>query len=613
MISKFIVEEGTQKGLMFSLTEGDIWVIGSDPLECQFIVEDPSIDPKQAIVRRSPEGVTLENINTENPIYVNNNIQIGAHLLEDGDVIKMGDVTFNYYEQEDVVERDEEKEVEPEEEEEEESSIFQEKIEAPESQLASIDFGLEETGRWLLKVVGGPNNGAEFQMETAREYVLGTDPQASDIIFQDTSVSRQHARISIAEDDTLTIEDLKSRNGTFIGNNRITGKQALPPSAMVTIGTTTFVVYDREGDMQTIISPLMPSIVRALQQEESDKKKERENEAALAASQKESEKSEKASKEAAKEVPKELPKMKALETTSIAIIAAVIGLFALTLYGTYNLFRNEPIVHVQEENPENAIQQVMLSYPGVYYTFNRDNGALVLSGHLLTVGDKQDLMGELRSLKWVKSVNDTGIIIDEFILQEVNSILANHPAWKDIRVLSTTAGHFVMTGFLNTRQQAEALDNYMQINFPHPELLEKRVIVEEDVLKNVNILIQDSHLKGVNAQLSNGELVFTGTIPADKQSTFVEVIEKSKLIPGVRITRNNVKTVAAMDVGIVDLTARYDVTGHSRLEDNKHSVVIDGRILQERDQLDGMTITKITSSSIFLQKGENQYRINYKP
>ena len=31
--------------------------------------------------------------------------------------------------------------------------------------LAEINFDLDESGRWLLKVVGGPNNGAEFSMQ----------------------------------------------------------------------------------------------------------------------------------------------------------------------------------------------------------------------------------------------------------------------------------------------------------------------------------------------------------------------------------------------------------------------------------------------------------------
>ncbi|MBA3816315.1 MAG: FHA domain-containing protein, partial [Parachlamydiaceae bacterium] len=93
--------------------------------------------------------------------------------------------------------------------------------------IAQINFGLIDTGRWLLKVISGPNNGAEFSMATDSSYLLGTDPNSCDIVFHDTSVSRQHARISIAQDDTLTVEDLKSRNGTTVDGESLLGKQPL--------------------------------------------------------------------------------------------------------------------------------------------------------------------------------------------------------------------------------------------------------------------------------------------------------------------------------------------------------------------------------------------------
>ncbi len=50
-------------------------------------------------------------------------------------------------------------------------------------------------------------------MQAGNNYVIGTDPQTCDIVFHDTSVSRQHARISVTPEDTLFIEvtDCKSR------------------------------------------------------------------------------------------------------------------------------------------------------------------------------------------------------------------------------------------------------------------------------------------------------------------------------------------------------------------------------------------------------------------
>lgn len=69
-------------------------------------------------------------------------------------------------------------------------------------------------------------------------------------------------------DDELIIQDQKSRNGVLISGIQIDQQDSLLPGNIVTLGTTSFIVYDREGEMHTIISPLLPSIVKVLQGEE---------------------------------------------------------------------------------------------------------------------------------------------------------------------------------------------------------------------------------------------------------------------------------------------------------------------------------------------------------
>src|SRR5205085_1714750 len=117
-------------------------------------------------------------------------------------------------------------------------SIFDENAPAGKDALAEINFELVDTGRWLLKVIGGPNNGAEFAMQASNSYVIGTDPNSCDIVFHDTSVSRQHARITVTNDDNLFIEDLKSRNGTLLDGEPLKTKKQLMPNILVTMGTT---------------------------------------------------------------------------------------------------------------------------------------------------------------------------------------------------------------------------------------------------------------------------------------------------------------------------------------------------------------------------------------
>ncbi len=65
------------------------------------------------------------------------------------------------------------------------------------------------------------------------------------------------------------------------------------------MGTTSFVLYDREGEMQTIISPLLPSIVKVLKDEENKKQEVKEEPAAIEARKKAEKEAEEAAKQAA--------------------------------------------------------------------------------------------------------------------------------------------------------------------------------------------------------------------------------------------------------------------------------------------------------------------------
>jgi pSer/pThr/pTyr-binding forkhead associated (FHA) protein len=53
----------------------------------------------------------------------------------------------------------------------------------------------------------------------AGENVVGRDPSVQ-VWLDSASVSRRHARITI-ESDRVTLEDLKSKNGTRVGGNQL--------------------------------------------------------------------------------------------------------------------------------------------------------------------------------------------------------------------------------------------------------------------------------------------------------------------------------------------------------------------------------------------------------
>lgn len=67
------------------------------------------------------------------------------------------------------------------------------------------------------------------------EYVLGRDPNV-EIYLDAPKVSRRHARITIAA-ARATIEDLGSKNGTFVGDERVDRSRPIGHGDVITIGS----------------------------------------------------------------------------------------------------------------------------------------------------------------------------------------------------------------------------------------------------------------------------------------------------------------------------------------------------------------------------------------
>lgn len=489
--------------------------------------------------------------------------------------------------------------MEKEQEQEQADTIFGEE-EGDKQTLAKINFDLVETGRWLLKVIAGPNNGAEFSMHAASSYVIGTDPNSCDIVFHDTSVSRQHGRITIDKNEEMLIEDLKSRNGTTVDGEAVQTKKKLAPNAVVTMGTTAFTVYDREGEMQTIISPLLPAIVKVLQKEEPPKKEE-----ASVTTESTAPPVPIAPKE---ELPPPEPKKTEKHHGAYIVIGIISGLFILVGLGTATLFKGEPVVAEQQVDLSKMLETALKPFPAVKSYYNKATGRVQLIGHVSTQADKKQLMYSLQGLN-LNNIDDRGIIIDEYSWQDINQALAKNPTWRGVSVHSPSAGKFVVTGNLQTRKQAEELSDYLSNNFPYIDKLENRLIVDEEVINTASNILQQNELHDISVKVSSNDITLSGGIPQNKINNLATAIEEIKKINGIRNVRNLVKELAP-EQAMVNISDKYEVTGFSR-KGNNYSVVIHGRILTVGDELDGLLIKSIKGHSIFLEKDGTQYRIDF--
>ncbi len=86
---------------------------------------------------------------------------------------------------------------------------------------------------------------------TEGENVLGRDPAAA-VSIDDAAVSRNHARIVITADGAV-LEDLASKNGTWLRGRRIASSEKLEDGDEIRVGSVpmTFRRFSKEGPTQT--------------------------------------------------------------------------------------------------------------------------------------------------------------------------------------------------------------------------------------------------------------------------------------------------------------------------------------------------------------------------
>lgn len=559
MAGYLLGEEGPFTGLVISLETGEEWIIGRDPSLVFQVLEDPMVSRKHAIFRKTEEGYLVENLSVVNPTELNHQELEEPTLLREGDLVQIGNSNFRFSLEDprkktNLLPQDDTRE--------------------------NISFTEDFSSRWLIKVIGGPNSGAEFNMAPGNTYIIGKDPQECDIVFQDLSVSKRHARVSLSNDHKVTIEDLDSRNGVFVGGLKITEVTELKPQDTVTVGTSTFIVIDQEGMQQTIYAPA-PSAVE-----------EKSSEGTISGISK-------STKSDWKQL--RIPKKH-----------LIIGFFFLLLcfagiISTISLFRSKE-VNIATSNELQQIEEIVSDYPQIKFAFTTGSGKLFIFGHLGTELEQQELLYRLESLKFLSSL-ENNIIIDERVIENFNALLLKNPAWRGVTIMYTQVGRFLLRGYVATPEQLQELADYIRRNFSYLELLDNRVVAESTLNAQIQALIKEKELINVAFELKGGELILGGTVNEKEEEIIQELVQKIGELEGVTQVKNLV--VFTTGTSSVDLSSRYQVTGTSMLGDVNQYVMINGKILGSGDYLDSMMITEITKKEVLLERDGIKYRINY--
>jgi len=100
----------------------------------------------------------------------------------------------------------------------------------------------------ILELVEGNDGGRTFAL--GGDVVAGRDP-AQPISITDDQVSRRHARFALAGNQ-VTVEDLGSRNGTYVNGQVVQGRRTLVPGDRIRMGLT---VLELRSEAQVAAHP----------------------------------------------------------------------------------------------------------------------------------------------------------------------------------------------------------------------------------------------------------------------------------------------------------------------------------------------------------------------
>ncbi len=562
---KLIAQEGPLRDLVLDLDKGKDWIIGRDPDQTNFLLEDTSVSRKHAHLYKTDEGIFIKNLSTTNPTEVNDSV-IDEYLLEENDKVKIGDNIFLFT-------GESEKEVKHKEIKKEEKQEYETIYEEPEISFPTMTSDTP----FVLKVISGPNAGAEFGIEKSKEYIIGKDPNQADIIFTDLSVSKQNTKISADADGNIFIEDLKSKNGTYINNTPVIEKTQITHQDLITVGTTTFLIVSKEAAEETIYSPAPTFEV----EEEAEEKEE---------------------KKVSVWKKQFIPTRHLIFAGSITIIIFVIFI------SFFGLFKSHEI-EIAEKEPKEAIQNALEKYEDLEFSYNPSSASLFLTGHVLTSIDKQELMYDLDQLTYINDIEDN-VIVDEFVWKDFNNVLNEIEAFRSVSLHSPKAGIFVISGYVADPKTAEELTDYINSNFPYIDKLQNKVVIEEVLQAQIASQLAAQNMSGITFEIIAGELVLAGRYNKKEEKDLERLITEFKKTEGIHFVKN-LAIPSSASAARIDLSNKYKITGYAKYDGENFSVVANGKIVSLGGLLDGMQITSITPDEILLEKDELKYKINY--
>jgi pSer/pThr/pTyr-binding forkhead associated (FHA) protein len=110
------------------------------------------------------------------------------------------------------------------------------------------------TAGYVLEIVEGPEAGRSIELGGA-PVEIGREEGTGVVLGADELVSRHHVRLT-PDVGGVVVEDLGSRNGTFVNGDEIAGPARLQPGGQLLVGVTVLELRAADGPSATALTPI---------------------------------------------------------------------------------------------------------------------------------------------------------------------------------------------------------------------------------------------------------------------------------------------------------------------------------------------------------------------
>lgn len=559
-----LLEEGQSETTQWSLEGQEQWIIGSDPEACDVVIPLKEHGLQLAKIWLEGDDLMCEKLIDDAALWIDQEALDPALIWPMGTLLK-GD-TFALR----LIEGGRE------------DNPSLDAFDAAFDPRSPAHVG---DGRWLVKVIAGPNVGGQVALSQGKPYVIGSGSEC-DIALSDFSVSKQHCQVIVEKEDTIVVRDLESRNGVYVNNTKIDQSLTIQSNGIISIGSTTLLVIDREAEQRTVFAP-QTTVALPQQTTETEQPKTTDT--------------------VAPEKVQPPPRISPIVTGAGALFFVILF---IALYGLGSLFQSEPILPEAHADQSHKISAILEDRPHIHFAYHEQTQKITLSGHVLTMTDKNMIRSQVEALPFIRMIDDTNLVIDAMAVKEYTTMLQQR--WSGVTLDVTEPGVFVLEGNLTQRQELDELMQYLNAHFPYVDQTLQQVVVAEAITEELNEALRDIQQQGLVGEFQNGELIIVGAYPASKSGAFQAIVETFRQKRGVTKMRNlAIEQPDDAGAGLIDLTDRYRVTGTLKQENVNFGVVINNKILKRGDMLDDMTVVSIRPNRVILEKDGLKYRIDY--